>query len=75
MRGMFYFGGSRRNQPVKLVDQHPVADHGQKLDTGNAGLDGYSVLSRAHPDAQGCPPAVPGVVGPVYQGPDRSFEE
>lgn len=76
MRGFGYFGSARRNQPVKLADPHPVADHGRtSMESGNAGLDGFTVLSRANPEAQGCPPSVEGVVGPVYQGPDQSFEQ
>lgn len=76
MRFGFYFGSARRNQPVQLENPHPVADHGRaSIESGNAGLDGFSVLSRANPDAQGSPPPVKGVVGPVYMGPDNSFEQ
>ena len=77
MRGLgFFFGHGKRNGLVKLEDPHPVADYGtHSLETGNAGRDGYSVLSRADPNAQGNPPPVKGVVGPVHQGPDQSFEQ
>lgn len=76
MRGFGFYGSARRNQPVKLNDPHPVADQGRNsIESGDAGLDGFTVLSRANPDAQGCPPAVSGVVGPVYMGPDSSFEQ
>lgn len=77
MRGIgLFFGSSRRNDPVKLVDPHPIADYGTKdLESGNAGLDGYTVLSRARADAQGCPPPVAGTVGPVYWGPSQDFEQ
>lgn len=76
MRGLFgfYSGGSWRNKLVKLEDPHPVADHGQRLDTGNAGLDGYTVMNRTAPDAPGYPPVVKGVVGNVYPGPDMDFD-
>ena len=71
-----FFGTARRNDPIKLEDPHPIADYGTKaLESGNAGLDGYTVLSRAHPDAQGTPPPVKGVIGPAYFGPDQSFEQ
>lgn len=74
--GMFFGGPARRNQPLKLIDKHPVTDYGTKsLESGNAGLDGFTVLSRANPDAQGNPPRVAGTDGPVYQGPDQSFEQ
>lgn len=77
MRGLgFFFGTARRNDPIKLEDPHPIADYGTKsLESGNAGLDGFTVLSRANPNAQGNPPPVKGVIGPVYQGPDQSFEQ
>lgn len=77
MRGLgLFFGSNRRNDPVKLEDPRPVADYGTaSLESGNAGLDGFTVLSRANPDAQGNPPPVKGVVGAVYRGPDQSFEQ
>lgn len=77
MRGMgLFFGRSSRNDPVKLEDPRPIADYGTRsLETGDAGKDGYTILSRAHPNAQGNPPPVKGVVGPAYQGPDSSFEQ
>lgn len=74
--GMFFGRPARRNQPIKLEDPHPVADYGTKsLESGNAGLDGFSVLSKADPNAQGNPPPVKGTAGPVYWGPDQSFEQ
>lgn len=73
--GLFYGGIARRNDPVKLENPHPVADYGDDVCTGNAGLDGFSLLSKADPNAQGNPPFVKGVVGPVHQGPDQSFEQ
>lgn len=78
MRGIgFFLGGrARRNDPIRVENPHPVADYGTKdLESGNAGLDGFTVLSRANPNAQGNPPAVKGVIGPVYSGPDESFEQ
>ena len=74
MPGLF-FGRCSRNDPIKLVDPHPVKDLGDDCCTGNAGLDGFSVLSRAYPSAQGSPPPVDGVIGPTYRGPDSSFEQ
>jgi hypothetical protein len=76
MRGLFGFGGGRRNDPVRLENPRPVESHGRSsIESGNAGLDGYTVLSRADPCAQGNPPAVKGTVGPTYRGPDMSFEQ
>lgn len=76
MRGLgLFFGNAKRNDPVKLVDPHPVKDYGDDVCKGNAGLDGFTVLSKADPNRQGSPPPVAGTVGPVYQGPDQSFEQ
>jgi hypothetical protein len=76
MRGMFFFGTARRNDPVKLENPHPVEDFGREsIESGNAGLDGFTALSRASPQAQGSPPPVKGVIGPAYNGPDQSFEQ
>lgn len=74
-QGLFY-GSNRRNDPVKLEDPHPIPDYGIKsLETGDAGKDGYTVLSKARPDAQGYAPPVRGVVGPAYQGPAQDWEQ
>ena len=76
MRGLFFLGSRHtRNDPVRLVDPHPVADYGNDVEKGHAALDGFTVLSKANPDAQGSPPPVSGVIGPAYQGPDESFEQ
>jgi hypothetical protein len=77
MRGITFFGGSRRrNDPVRLEDPHPIPNYGtHSLESGNAGLDGFTTLSRADPNAQGNPPPVKGTVGPTYRGPDNSFEQ
>lgn len=74
----FFFGGMnarKRNDPVKLVEKHPHHDMGDDVHTGNAMLDGFSLLSKADPDRQGSPPPVEGQDGPCYQGPDQSFEQ
>lgn len=75
MRGLFLFGRHTRNDPVRLVDPRPVEIYPNDLDTGDAGRDGMTVISKASPDAQGSPPPVNGVIGPAYQGPDNSFEQ
>lgn len=74
--GPMFFGTARRNDPVKLVDPHPVEDHGRaSIESGNAGLDGFTCLARANPDMAGNRPSVKGTIGPVYRGPDNSFEQ
>jgi hypothetical protein len=76
MRGFGYFGGHRRNDPIKLENPHPVFDYGSSdVYSGDVGKDGYERLSLANPNAQGNPPPVKGTVGQVYQGPDQSFEQ
>jgi hypothetical protein len=76
MRGLgLFFGSAKRNDPVKLDDPRPLPVYEDSQHTGDAGKDGYTVLSRASPTAQGSPPPVSGVVGPAYQGPDQSFEQ
>lgn len=71
-----FLGSNRRNDPVKLENPRPHEDFGRaSIESGNAGLDGFTTLSRADSNAQGSPPPVKGVVGPVYQGPDQSFEQ
>ena len=76
MRGFVLFlGTAKRNQPVKLSNPHPVTDTMDKMDTGDAGKDGYTVLTRADPNSAGYLPRVKGEEGPVYWGPDNSFEQ
>lgn len=77
MRGMgYFFGSARRNQPVKLENPHPVTNYGtSSLESGNAGLDGFTVLSKAEPNRQGQAPPVAGTVGPVYWGPSQDWEQ
>lgn len=73
--GFFMFGGAKRNDPIKLADPHPVTDYGNDVEKGHAGIDGFTVLSKADPQRQGSTPPVPGVIGPAYNGPDQSFEQ
>lgn len=77
MRGFGFFLGSRatRNDPVRLVDPRPLTDYGNDVETGNAALDGFELLSKASPDMQGDPPPVAGVIGPSYRGPAQDFEQ
>ena len=75
MRGLgMFFGSNKRNDPVRLEDPRPIATYTDSLCEGNAGLCGYTVLSRADPNHQGSPPPVKGVIGGVYRGPAQDFE-
>lgn len=73
--GLFFGGIVKRNVPLELVNPHPVKNLGDDVCKGNAGLDGFSVLSKADPRAQGNAPFVNGIIGRAYMGPDESFEE
>ena len=72
----FFGGGARRNDPIKLVDPRPLPRYtSQEERTGDAGCDGYTVLSQSRPTGQGNPPPVAGVEGPSYRGPSFDFEQ
>jgi hypothetical protein len=77
MRGLgAFFGTERRNNPVRLLDRRPQPSPEERVSTGNALQDGFTVLSRSAPDRQGTPPPVAGQ-SPFgnHQGPDDSFEQ
>lgn len=61
------FGFQRRNRPVDLPDCNPLPPNKMKADTGDAGQDGYSVLSRAN-RFDGERPDIGG--RPEFQGPN-----
>lgn len=42
------FGFSPRNRPVDIPAKNPLEANPMHADTGDAGQDGYSVLSRAN---------------------------
>lgn len=41
------FGYTRRNGLVEAPPVNPLPENAMKMDSGNAGRDGYTVLSRA----------------------------
>jgi len=49
--GYFPYGGvypiPRRNEPLEVPPVNPLPENAMSNDTGDAGRDGYSVLSRA----------------------------
>lgn len=69
-----FWPGPKRNGNWLLDDPHPVPFVDSEV-TGDAGKDGFTVLSRAERDREGAPPSVPGIKGPCHQGPDNSFEQ
>ena len=76
MRGFgFLFGSAKRNDPIRVVNPSPLPRYENELETGDAGRDGMTILSKAYPTMQGNPPSVPGVIGRVHRGPDESFEQ
>ena len=42
------YSSPRRNEPVDLLQVNPLPLNAMSNDTGNAGADGYTVLSRAN---------------------------
>lgn len=74
LNGLF-FGLSKRNDPIRLVDPHPVPRYEDNTETGRPGRDGFTLLSKADPNWQGSPPDVSGTVGRTHRGPDESFEQ
>lgn len=69
----FPFGEAKRNQPVDLKPCNPLPQNKMSSDSGNAGLDGYSVLSRAS-RYSGQRPAI-GDPHPDYWGPRQTEEQ
>lgn len=74
MRGFmgFPFGEAKRNQPVDLQPANPLPSNKMSSNSGDAGLDGYSVLSRAD-RRTGLRPATGGT--PDYWGPHQDQEQ
>lgn len=60
------FGRARRNQPIEIEPMNPLEPNAMANDTGNAGCDGYTVLSRASRQT-GERPIIGGT--PQYEGP------
>lgn len=68
----FPFGEARRNQPIDIKPANPLPPNQHRSDCGDAGLDGYSVLSRANANT-GARPPVEG--SPEYWGPNQAQEQ
>lgn len=68
----FPFGEAKRNQPVDLKPANPLPPNKHRADSGDAGLDGYTVLSRANP-VTGVRPPTGG--HPDYWGPNEAQEQ
>lgn len=67
----FPFGEAKRNQPVKLKPANPLPQNAMREDCSDAGLCGYSVLSRANRVTGERP--TPG--DPEYWGPNQDQEQ
>ena len=68
----FPFGEAKRNQPVDLKPANPLTPNAKRADCGDAGLDGYTVLSRAN-RITGERPPTGGT--PDYWGPNQDQEQ
>lgn len=66
--GAFYspYGYAPRNDPQNVPAKNPCPENAMSNDTGNAGADGYTVLSRAS-RFTGERPSIQGT--PQYDGP------
>lgn len=76
MRGYFMgfpFGEAKRNQPVDLKPCNPLPQNKMSSNSGNAGRDGYSVLSRADRNTDQRPAI--GDPHPDYWGPRQTEEQ
>jgi hypothetical protein len=69
-----FFGRDTRNRGYILTDPRPIKRYADDLQTGDAGKDGFTVLSKAHPKYAGDPPPVGGYRR-ARGGPDQSFEQ
>ena len=63
------FGRARRNEPVEIAPVNPLPENAKSDNCGDAGLDGYTVLSRAS-RMTGERPMINGI--PQYEGPKLS---
>lgn len=77
--GVYPFGGiyepigfSRRNGLLEVPPANPLPDNAMSNDSGNAGRDGYSVLSRASRYSGERPISR---AEPFYEGPRNIPEE
>lgn len=67
-----FYGEPKRNEPVAVRPANPLPDNAKSSDTGNAGRDGYTVLSRANPYTK-VRPSISGHPEPL--GPDMAQEQ
>lgn len=74
MRLGMFFGSAKRNDNYLLEDPRPIARQPDTVCSGNAGLDGFSILAKASEDNPGNRPSVQGTIGPTHRGPSMSFE-
>ena len=70
-----FLGRATRNDPVRLEDPRPIPRYADSVTSGDAGLDGYTILSRADPARQGESPPVQGQLGLSYMGPASDWEQ
>ncbi len=66
------FGYARRNEPVRLPPANPLPSNKLSSNTGDAGQDGYTVLSRADRISGERPPTGG---DPEYWGPHQEQEQ
>lgn len=67
-----FYSEPKRNEPVCVPAANPLPDNAKSSDTGDAGRDGYTVLSRAS-RLSGLRPSTGG--HRTYPGPNMSQEQ
>lgn len=68
----FLYSEPKRNEPVCAPAANPLPENKMSSDTGDAGRDGYSVLSRANRD-NGLRPSIGG--HRTHPGPNMAQEQ
>lgn len=71
---VYFLGRDTRNRGYVLKDPRPIIRYPDCLQSGDAGLDGFTCLSKAHPTYAGDPPSLGGSRR-ARSGPDQSFEQ
>lgn len=66
------YGEPRRNEPVHVPAANPLPENKMSSNTGDAGRDGYTVMSRAD-RYTGLRPSIEGT--PDCQGPNMAQEQ
>jgi hypothetical protein len=73
--GLWFGGMGKRNENYILEDPRPIPRQKDTVCSGDAGLDGFSVLARASTDRPGPSPSVQGTEGWSHRSPSEGWEQ